>query len=93
MDTSAGLSIPVPGGCGLSQQLQFWQPAVVGSYGFPQLWLEWAGVGQEPAQPQGTGKHCVSERRERCVGRYFKPLSYIVTNAHALYTGKSTWLL
>lgn len=45
------------------------------------------GQGNLPS-PLRTGKHCVSERRERCVGRYFKPLPYLVTNAHALYTGE-----
>ena len=45
------------------------------------------GQGNLP-NPLRTGKHCVSERREGCVGRYFKPHSYLVTNAHALNTGE-----
>lgn len=51
-----------------------------------QLWQKCkAGVigqGNLPS-PVRTGKHYVSKRRAGCVGGYFKPHSYLLTNAYA----------
>lgn len=51
-----------------------------------QLWQKCkAGVIGQGILPRPliTGKHYVSKRRAGCVGGYFKPRSYSLTNAYA----------